>query len=95
MLQKKSHKKESVPGDKEVYGDEEEEEEEDIKFDAFTHALAHLWKTEKFKGLYKGIAPQLLKGVFVQGLLFMFKDQIDLFFLFLLKLIKTKKAISR
>ncbi|CUM51058.1 unnamed protein product [Debaryomyces tyrocola] len=95
MLQKKSHKNQTPPGDKEVYGDEEEEDEEDIKFDAFTHALAHLWKTEKFRGLYKGVAPQLLKGVFVQGLLFMFKDQIDLFFLFLLKLIKTKKLISR
>lgn len=92
MLQKKSHKKETKKGDKEVYGDEEEDDEEDIKFDAFTHALAHLWKTEKFRGLYKGIAPQLLKGVFVQGLLFMFKDQIDLFFLFLLKLLKAKKA---
>lgn len=94
MLQKKSHKKESAPSDKNVYGDEEDEEE-DIKFDAFTHALVHLWKTEKFRGLYKGIAPQLLKGVFVQGLLFMFKDQIDLFFLFLLKLVKAKKSISR
>ncbi|KAI5961509.1 ANT1 [Candida margitis] len=73
---------------------EYEDEKEDIKFDHFTHALAHLWKTEKFKGLYKGIRPQLLKGVFVQGLLFMFKDQIDLLFLFLLSLIKRKRIGS-
>lgn len=86
LLQKskgKSHKKNE-------YG-EYDDEEEDIKFDHFTHALAHLWKTEKFKGLYKGIGPQLLKGVFVQGLLFMFKDQIDLLFLFILSVIKRKR----
>ncbi|KAI5954703.1 ANT1 [Candida theae] len=70
---------------------EHEDEEEDIKFDHFTHALAHLWKTEKFRGLYKGIGPQLLKGVFVQGLLFMFKDQIDLLFLYLLALAKRRR----
>lgn len=67
-----------------------QEDSDDIKFDSFTHALEHLWQTEKFKGLYKGIAPQLVKGVFVQGLLFMFKDQIDLVFLMLLKAIKKK-----
>lgn len=77
MLQKKSNAK---PGEK--------EDEDEIKFKHFTEALAHLWKTEKFKGLYKGIAPQLLKGVLVQGLLFMFKDQLDLLFLFLLRLLK-------
>lgn len=65
--------------------------DEDVKFDGFTHALEHLWQTEKFRGLYKGIAPQLVKGVFVQGLLFMFKDQLDLLFVFLLGLMKKKK----
>lgn len=75
MLQKKSH-----PGS----------EDEDIKFDSFQQALVHLWHTEKLAGLYKGIAPQLVKGVFVQGLLFMFKDQIDLAFLALLRIAKKK-----
>lgn len=78
MLQKKSHVK---PG---------EIDNEDVKFDNFQDALAHLWHTEKFAGLYKGIAPQLVKGVFVQGLLFMFKDQIDLVFLSLLRIAKKK-----
>ncbi|KAG7665278.1 ANT1 [[Candida] subhashii] len=90
MLQKKSTPKPKKEGE-----EEEEVDEEDIKFDHFTQALAHLWHTEKFRGLYKGIAPQLLKGVFVQGLLFMFKDQIDMLFLFLLALIKGNKAGSR
>lgn len=83
MLQKKAHKPEDL--------EKGEENVHDIKFDSFTHALAHLWETEKIRGLYKGIAPQLLKGVFVQGLLFMFKDQIDLFFLLLLRLIKERR----
>ncbi|RCK60722.1 Peroxisomal adenine nucleotide transporter 1 [Candida viswanathii] len=91
MIQKKSSSSKGKKGEK---TDGEETDEEDIKFDHFTDALAHLWHTEKFRGLYKGIAPQLLKGVFVQGLLFMFKDQIDLLFLFLLSLIKKKSIKS-
>ncbi|KAL6453432.1 LOW QUALITY PROTEIN: ANT1 Peroxisomal adenine nucleotide transporter 1 [Candida maltosa Xu316] len=96
MIQKKSTPKDgkSKPkSHKHTAGTEEEED--DIKFDHFTDALAHLWHTEKFHGLYKGIAPQLLKGVFVQGLLFMFKDQIDLLFLFLLSLIKRKAGFKK
>lgn len=47
------------------------------EFPEFTHALHHLWETEKCAGLYKGILPQLTKGVMVQGLLVMSKDQIE------------------
>ncbi|CAK7894972.1 peroxisomal adenine nucleotide transporter 1 [[Candida] anglica] len=92
MLQKKSTLKKKNTSNN-VEGDEEEDE--DIKFDTFTQALAHLWKTEKVKGLYKGIAPQLLKGVFVQGLLFMFKDQLDILFLFLLNLVRAKRGLAK
>lgn len=67
--------------------------EEDIKFHSFTEALSHLWKTERLHGLYKGLAPQLLKGVIVQGLLFMFKDQLDLLFLMVLKLLRARKRL--
>lgn len=88
MLQKKLHKK--PEGEKGKIVLEHEDEEEEVKFDLFTDALAHLWKTEKLRGLYKGVAPQLLKGVIVQGLLFMFKDQIDLLFVLLLKAIKAR-----
>ena len=79
----------------EVVQPPEEDDEEDIKFDHFTDALAYLWRTEKFRGLYKGIAPQLLKGVFVQGLLFTFKDQLDILFLFLLSLIKNRSVLKK
>lgn len=83
MVQKKASKKV-----------DEEEEDEDIKFDSFIQCLIHLWKTENIKGLYKGVAPQLLKGVFVQGLLFMFKDQLDILFLFLLQIIRRKRTLK-
>lgn len=90
MLQKKQHKKLEGEQAKGKIVLDHEDDEEDLKFDSFTHCLAHLWKTEKLRGLYKGVAPQLLKGVIVQGLLFMFKDQIDMLFLLLLKMIKAR-----
>ncbi|KAK6199315.1 mitochondrial carrier domain-containing protein [Scheffersomyces amazonensis] len=96
MIQKKVSKKPKTKEGENPLGDNEhDDEDEDIVFNSFTHALVHLWKSEKFNGLYKGIAPQLIKGVFVQGLLFMFKDQLDLFFLFLLSLIKKQKRLRR
>lgn len=90
MLQKKLQKKPDGKTDSKMVLDPEHDDEEDVKFDLFVQALAHLWKTEKLNGLYKGIAPQLLKGVIVQGMLFMFKDQIDMLFLLLLKMIKAR-----
>lgn len=94
MLQKKSAVKGQSTSAVKGKAAGQDEEDEDIKFDHFTDALSHLWKTEKFRGLYKGIAPQLLKGVFVQGLLFMFKDQLDILFLFLLNLIRAKRGLA-
>lgn len=67
-----------------------QKQSDEVRFDGFTHALAHLWRTEKLRGLYKGVAPQLVKGVIVQGLLFMFKDQLDMLFMILLKMIKRR-----
>lgn len=88
MLQKKHDRKPQKGAAEKPSGDDAEAE---IQFDSFTHALDHLWKTERFHGLYKGIGPQLLKGVIVQGMLFMFKDQIDLLFVVMLKSIKRKR----
>ncbi|OVF11349.1 putative peroxisomal adenine nucleotide transporter [Clavispora lusitaniae] len=86
MLQKKHH-----PAPKDGKAEAAVDEGDEIKFDSFTHALEHLWKTEKFHGLYKGIGPQLLKGVIVQGLLFMFKDQLDMLFLLALKSLQKRR----
>lgn len=92
MLQKKlGHK--HVENNGKIMENEEEDEEE-IKFNNFVEALTHLWKTERVKGLYKGVAPQLLKGVIVQGLLFMFKDQLDLLFVALLKVLKGRRRVK-
>lgn len=90
MLQKKLQKPVKTDGEKLSVVPEDEDEEEEIKFDHFTQALAYLWNTERIRGLYKGVAPQLLKGVIVQGMLFMAKDQIDILFLFLLRLVKAR-----
>lgn len=94
MLQKKLHKKPQGAEKPSLAVKDHEEEEEEIKFDTFIHALRHLWTTERLRGLYKGVAPQLIKGVLVQGLLFMFKDQLDIFFLLLLKAVKARKKLT-
>lgn len=85
MLQKKREVK------KDKQGNVIKEDDGEVHFDTFPEALAYLWKLEKISGLYKGVAPQLVKGVFVQGLLFMFKDQIDMLFVFLLQMLKNKQ----
>ncbi|SGZ51752.1 CIC11C00000004528 [Sungouiella intermedia] len=95
MLQKKLHKKpEGQTKPKMILDPDHEDDEEEVKFDLFVDALAHLWHTEKIRGLYKGVAPQLLKGVIVQGMLFMFKDQIDMLFLVLLKMVKARGKVK-
>lgn len=44
-------------------------------FTSFQEVLVYLYRHEGFKALWKGILPQLTKGVIVQGLLFMFKGE--------------------
>lgn len=46
------------------------------QFTSFQDVLAYLYRHEGFLSLWKGILPQLLKGVIVQGLLFMFKGEL-------------------
>ncbi len=47
------------------------------EFNSFTQSLIYLYKSEGYDGLFKGLIPQLVKGILVQGLLFMFKDQVE------------------
>ncbi|ODV58409.1 Ant1p [Ascoidea rubescens DSM 1968] len=56
-------------------------------FKNFQQCLSFLYASEGLKGLWKGIGPQLSKAVIVQGFLFMFKDQFELLFIKLLRLI--------
>ena len=39
-------------------------------------------------GLYKGIAPQLIKGLLVQGLLMMTKERVELLFVLLFRYVR-------
>lgn len=60
------------------------------QYKSFVDALAYLYKNEGIPGLFKGIGPQISKGVLVQGLLFMFKDQVELFVILLLRLVQAR-----
>lgn len=62
-------------------------------FDSFVVALAYLLKHEGFFGMWKGLGPQISKGVLVQGLLFTFKDQVELFLVLFTRLLKRRLAI--
>ena len=43
-------------------------------------------------GLFKGIAPQILKGLIVQGLLMMTKERVELMFIVLFRYIRKVRA---
>lgn len=46
------------------------------KFTSFQEVLTYLYRHEGAHALWKGLLPQLTKGVIVQGLLFMFKGEL-------------------
>ncbi|KMP04991.1 peroxisomal adenine nucleotide transporter 1 [Coccidioides immitis RMSCC 3703] len=50
-------------------------------FKTFGEVMAYIIEHEGILGLFKGIGPQILKGVLVQGLLMMTKERIELLFL--------------
>jgi len=61
-------------------------------FKSFTEVLLYIVENEGIMRLFKGIGPQLLKGVMVQGLLMMTKERIELVFLLLFRYIKNLRA---
>lgn len=44
-------------------------------FSGFTEVLLYIMKNEGFLRLYKGLAPQIIKGFLVQGLMMMLKER--------------------
>lgn len=58
----------------------------------FQKVLYRLWTEEGIKGMWKGVLPQIAKGVLVQGLLFMCRDQIEMLFILLIQLFKRKRS---
>ncbi|KAF3135420.1 ADP/ATP carrier protein [Orbilia oligospora] len=51
------------------------------KFKSFVEVMKYVIHHEGLLGLYKGIGPQLMKGLLVQGLLMMTKERVELVFL--------------
>ncbi|KAI5283080.1 ADP/ATP carrier protein [Ascosphaera acerosa] len=53
-------------------------------FKSFIEVMQYIIEHEGVLGLFKGIAPQIMKGFLVQGLLMMTKEKIELGFILLL-----------
>lgn len=52
-------------------------------FGSFVEVLRFIVENEGVKGLFKGIGPQLVKGLLVQGVLMMMKEKMELVFVVL------------
>ena len=53
--------------------------------------MAYIIEHEGYLGLFKGIGPQLIKGLLVQGLLMMTKERVELGIVLLLAYLKMVK----
>lgn len=54
-------------------------------FSSFQEVMGFIIERDGILGLWKGVAPQLLKGFLVQGLLMMTKDRVELAFVLLFR----------
>jgi len=60
-------------------------------FTSFIEVLQFIFKRDGFFGLYKGVAPQLLKGFLVQGMLMMTKERVELIFVLLFRYVRSMR----
>lgn len=60
-------------------------------FKSFQEVMAYIIEHEGYLGLFKGIGPQLMKGLLVQGLLMMTKERVELLFVLLFAYLRTVK----
>lgn len=60
-------------------------------FKSFTEVMAYIVEHEGLLGLFKGIGPQILKGVLVQGFLMMTKERIELAFILLFRYVRAMR----
>ncbi|KFA52923.1 hypothetical protein S40293_00978 [Stachybotrys chartarum IBT 40293] len=58
-------------------------------FKSFIEVMRFITEHEGVLGLFKGIAPQILKGFLVQGILMMTKERVELFYVLFLRWLKT------
>ncbi|KAF4120244.1 Mitochondrial carrier protein [Geosmithia morbida] len=60
-------------------------------FKSFVEVMKFIIEHEGPVGLFKGIAPQILKGLLVQGILMMAKERVELIFVLLLRYLKSTR----
>jgi hypothetical protein len=58
-------------------------------FKSFGEVMGYIIEHEGITGLFKGIGPQILKGLLVQGFLMMTKERMELMFIILLRYLRT------
>ena len=61
-------------------------------FKSFIEVMNHIITHEGPTGLFKGIGPQILKGLLVQGFLMMTKERIELAFVLLFRYVRKVRA---
>ncbi|KAF2857791.1 mitochondrial carrier [Piedraia hortae CBS 480.64] len=57
-------------------------------FKSFTEVMKFIVEYEGVLGLYKGVMPQIIKGLLVQGLLMMTKERVELLFVLLFQYVR-------
>lgn len=61
-------------------------------FKSFVEVMKFIVENEGALGLFKGIAPQITKGLLVQGLLMMTKERMELLFIVLFRYMRKIRA---
>jgi hypothetical protein len=61
-------------------------------FGSFLEVMKYIIDNEGPIGLFKGIGPQILKGLLVQGLLMMTKERMELMFVLLFRYVRKLRA---
>ncbi|KAK3053035.1 hypothetical protein LTS18_012203, partial [Coniosporium uncinatum] len=61
-------------------------------FKSFIEVMAYIIEHEGVMSLFKGIAPQIIKGLLVQGFLMMTKERIELSFILLFRYVRQVRA---
>lgn len=61
-------------------------------FKSFGEVMAYIVEHEGLLGLFKGIGPQIMKGLLVQGFLMMTKERMELLFILLFRYVRKVRA---
>jgi len=61
-------------------------------FKSFIEVMQYIIEHEGLMGLFKGIGPQIMKGLLVQGFLMMTKERIELSFILLFRYLRQVRA---